>query len=503
MSSLRLLLAAVCTLVLAVPMAAPAEEVAAFNSANLTHILNLPQVHSNGNEQKGNAGSDIEFVDIDVTNLPEAQERNISGVRSFALGGSLSAGLQIVDVTDPQAPQRASVYDCKIAQGDIQVIPTTDGRTLLTYTADYDAKTSSTCYQEAKALKMRMGNNLGTFIVDITNPYAPTTVSFVNLSKGSHNETVHPSGKWMYNSNNELTGGIGKMEIVDISDPAAPQALPNAVDLGTGIDSHDITFNAAGTRAYSAAVNHSLIFDTTDPAAPKIIGRILDPTISIHHQAEPVTLTDPVLGERNFLVVTDEAGGGSYGSTCPGGAIHVYDVTGDLEKTPVKVGVFEAPITKPAGTPASPLGDAQGKAMGCTSHVLRFYPAQQIMTIAWYNAGVHVVDISGLLGVSAGVNGSSVGAGMKELGYYYFGDSNTWSAKTNKFSEDGSFYLFANDINRGMDIFRYDAKAPKSTETGVWLTPKQAKLRAEQRSLSGKGDVKQLLPFCMLRAQAE
>jgi hypothetical protein len=473
------------------PTAAPAlqlqaAQAALANSANISHVLNLPQqrVEGAGNPSTGSQGSDIEFVDLDVTDLPGAPA-GVSGLRQFALAGSLSNGMQIYDITDPQNTELASIYDCRVSQGDIQVFER-DGRTYATYAADYGVQGNSTCYLDARSAGMTMGNNVGTFIVDLTNPYQPQTVSFINLSKGSHNQTVHPSGLWMYNSNNELTAGIGKVEVVDISDLRAPKQT-KVLDLGTGIDSHDITFNAAGTRAYSAAVNHTLIINTTDPGNPSIVSRIID-TNSIHHQADPIEMDSP-LGKRSYLVITDEVGGGSYGSTCPGGAIHIFDITGDLERTPVKVGVFEAPITRPAG-PVS------GSAMGCTSHVLRFYPEQKIMTIAWYNAGVHVVDVSSLIGVSAGANGTSVGAGMKELGYAYFDNSNTWSAKTNLIEEDGSFYLFANDISRGLDVFRYDATAPAATETGTWHTP--AEFDALRADLTA-ADVAGALPYCILK----
>lgn len=489
-------------LVQMLPAGAGSKELAAgFHSANMTHIKNIPQQNIEGNT--GGGGSDIEFVSLDVTGLPEAADLGVTGVREFALGGSLNKGMQIYDITDPVNTELVSIYDCKIAQGDIQVFTREDGHTYATYTADYDAELSSLCYEDLKAMEISRGpEGLGTFIVDLTNPYAPRTVTFIRLPKGSHNMTVHPSGNFLYNSNNELAAGIGQMEIVDISTITAPKIV-NTLDLGTGIDSHDVTFSADGTRAYSAAITHSLIMDTTDPANPTIIGRIIDPTITIHHQAEPVTIdTGTPLGKRDLLVVTDEVGGGSYGSVCPGGAIHVFDITGDLEKSPVKLGVYEAPVVKPAGGGT----DATGSALGCTSHVLRFYPEQKIMTIAWYNAGVHVVDISSMYGPSVGAtlpldggpSTGSVGTGMKELGYYWFSDSDTWSAKTNAFAEDGSFYLYANDIERGLDIFHYDAAEPTASATGKWFSAADyADVVAARGPRPAWQDVK---PFCILKA---
>ena len=46
-------------------------------------------------------------------------------------------------------------------------------------------------------------------------------------------------------------------------------ALPARPGLGT--ESHDITFNEDGSRAYSAALSQGVIIDTTDPGAPAIV----------------------------------------------------------------------------------------------------------------------------------------------------------------------------------------------------------------------------------------
>jgi hypothetical protein len=116
---------------------------------------------------------------------------------------------------------------------------------------------------------------------------------------------------------------------------------------------------------------------------------------------------------------------------------------------------------------------------------------------------VHVVDISDVIGVSVGATGTSVGRGFRELAYYYAdetgtnNDTNTWSAKTNEFEPDGSFYLYANDIHRGLDIYRYDAGAPESELSGTWLTPAEDRERKEGWA---KADLRwrKNLPFCML-----
>lgn len=438
--------------------AAPAEE--GTHSPNMRHIANLEYKNAYG--QTSSFGTDLEF----------ARLRARGRMKDFALAGTYRNGLQIIDISRPTKPKIASVYDCAIAQGDVQVFKRGKS-TFAAYTADdisSDTNTSSGCYKDI-GIKSYGKTPYGTFIANITNPYKPKTVSFVPIEAGSHNQTVHPSGRYLYNSNSDLAGP-GVIEVIDISNFSKPKTV-KTLDLGPGLNSHDVTFDKKGNRAYSAAVSHSLIIDTSRPAKPEIIGRIVDPSINIHHQSDPVTIKDPIVGKRKFLVVTDELAGAAGNGACPGGGLHVYDITGDLEQTPVKVGFFNAPQVSPAGTGG--IGPVGGRSLTCTAHVLRMYPKQGIMTIAWYNAGVRVIDISGLAGSSAGIEQSgSVGAGMKEIGHYYFPDSDTWSVKTNKFAKNGSFYLYGNDINRGFDVYRFDSKAKKSATPGSWLSPQEA-----------------------------
>ena len=479
-------------------------------SKNLTHVANLPHAKAPG-ATANSKGSDIEFAAIDVTGLPEATAAGVTGVRQFAVAGTIdidgvdNSGMQIVDITDPTKPTPAGLYQCTNSQGDIQVFKRTgaDGltKTYATYTTDSSGTTTSPCYRDAKARNLGFrSEDSGTFIIDITNPYAPTTVRFVEVPAGSHNQTVHPSGNYMYNSNNELTRPTGAaVEYFDLTDLNAPKKLGD-LKLDGGIDAHDISFSADGKRAYVAAITHTLIVNTEDPAKPSIIGRIVDPTVGIMHQSEPVTIKDALLGEKTFLAITDEFAGAAGNGWCPGGGVTIYDVTGSLEKTPVRVGYWNIPEFRPAGggTANAAAADSTGKSLRCTSHVLRFYPEQKLMTIGWYNAGVRVVDISGLAGVAVGVEPNVTGnatPGMKEIGYHWFANSESWAAKINTFEADGSAYVFSNDLQRGLDVYKFSRTAPATTEGGQWLNAKQAAARPHI-SLSGV----QLKPYCAILA---
>ncbi|MCW2608219.1 MAG: putative secreted protein [Frankiales bacterium] len=470
---LRPTLAALAVLALASPLLPSAQAVAPEGTGtdSLVPVVNLP--HKNKAASAKSAGTDIEFA-------------TIKGVK-YALAGSYDNGLQIVDVSDPTRPRTAAVYDCGISQGDVQVFTRQvagETRTFAGYTWDdgYSSR-SSKCLTEAKRFNSGKTVTEGTFIADVTDVGGPgtltgktPTVSYVPFAKGSHNHSIHPSGNFLYNSNSDLITSVPgtAIEIYDISSFAAPKRLPDfplpPVPTSLGSESHDIVFSADGKRAYSAALSQTAIIDTEDPAKPTLVTTIVDPTINVVHQATPLHMTDPLVGERDFLLIEDEFAGATGTGQCPNGGVHVYDVTGELEAAPVKVGYWN--IDEVRATTAT-LGT-------CTAHVFQVNPGAKTMTIAYYDGGVRVVDLSGLVGVALGGNG----VGMKEVGFRRFDDSDTWAVKTNEVAADGSFYLFGNDQNRGLDVYRFDpTKVGAATSPGVWMGAAEAatKLLARTR----------------------
>ena len=429
----------------------------------MSFVANL-QYNRSGEAQNG---SDIEFVKIDG--------------REYALAGTLREGMQIIDITRPRAPKRVAVYDCAITQGDIQVWRN-DGRVLASYTADSTFGAEGAASKCARDLKLDAGD-AGTVIVDISSPRKPQSVSFLAVGRGSHNMTIHPSGDYLYNSNSDLvTSTEPTITIYDISSPKNPKFVRDYpipfVPTSLGSESHDITFNKSGTRAYSAALSQTLILDTTNPARPKPISQIVDPAINVAHQADPVTLVRPNGTRRSLLIITDERAGAAGSVECPGGGLHVYDITRKKQESPEKLGAWFIPTTT-----------IQDGAT-CTSHVLRAYPRQGLMTIAWYAAGVRVIDIKGLATAtgSPGTVALGDGIGMKEVGHYVLPDSDTWSFKTNKIKRDGSFFGYGNDLVRGFDVYKFRGLDRKVAP----LVPKDLTPRAESTSS------RMLLPLAVL-----
>jgi hypothetical protein len=412
--------------------------------------------------------------------------------KTFAFAGSYYDGIDVVDVTDPADARRVTHYDCGVGQGDVQVFQR-DGRWFVVYAQDdgYDMF-ESTCTQEAAALGFKPTEaDGGAYIVEVTNPYKPRLVSFVSMpagtlgGAGSHNITVHPSGKYFYNSNADLiTSALPAIEIVDLTDLSKPKiisefALKSFPGLGT--EAHDITFSADGKQAYVAALSHGEILDTTDPAKPVSISTIVDPALNVWHQAEVVSIDDPILGARTFLIGEDEFAGAEHTGQCPNGGLHVYDVT--TPAAPVKVGAFNIDEVRP--TDPTDAGDPTllGR---CTSHVFQIDQQTKVMTMGWYNAGLRVLDLNALAGL--GIADKSP-MGIRQIGWFQFKDTDLWAAKTVGADPAKGFYVFGNDKRRGFDVYRFDAKAGATGTPGTWLSPAQALERAQNARAKGPANL--------------
>lgn len=457
-------------LLAAVPAPASAhEEDGPYGGASFLFQLDTAGTATGGMEHVANVqypadtrpqtGTDLEFIRVD--DIP------------YVVAGTTSNGMQIVDVSDPTVPVLVATLDCPINQGDVQIIDRADGP-FATYTADSNIGTrgeASTCGQDLGL----PSNWQGTVLVDLSDPANPVAVSAVQISTGSHNMTVHPGGNFLYNSNSELViDTTPTIEIVDITDVRNPVRMPdfsypfNPSSLGA--NSHDVAFRADGLRGYSASLSNTLIMDTSDPGSPTLITSIENPRINVEHDVKHVPLTDSTGVEREFLFVGDEIAGAIGNGACPGGGITIFEITGDLELAPVDLGTWF--INDLTGVDDTIRGEGEGEAgtARCTAHVFAVYPEQGLLTIAWYERGVRVLDISGLADY-AGTPAAALpvptvlgdGIGITEIGSYVFTDQDTWSFKTNRIEADGSFYGYGNDLSRGLDVYYFPGFADDRT----------------------------------------
>lgn len=401
----------------------------------------------------GTGGTDLEFfsrelsvwkdVDGDIHTAPDGQPlvtRHFAMVgneyASTAAGaGPMTGGAKIVDITNPQMPFIASaVQDCQASQGDIQIA---SGGKLAGI-----AMQGGSCHLPDGTTLPR-----GSIMVDLSDVYAPTVVGIAPDGRGAHNNTFHPSGKYVYISSSGDTPN--HVPIYDISDPSQPRLVKN-FSFPDGNSPHDIRFSPDGTRAYMAGINRFRIVDTTDPEKPTLISTFTVPGSTVGHDA----LVTP---DKAFLFVGDELNGGGT-APCPGGAVYVYDIRGANETAPVLLGLVEAGAGPVSGRNNNELVvPPPVSTNGCTSHVMDLNPNKKSFTIGWYQAGTRVFDFSGLYNTDGTPKTDAkvlawgeYGSGpVKETGWIIPQGANTWSAKQ---YAGVPGYIFSDDLVLGFYV---------------------------------------------------
>lgn len=430
---------------------------------------------------KWTGGTDLELVKIKGRRYAVAGAQNNYNPTS-------SAGLRVVDVTNPAKPKVAGFLPCNTSQNDVQV-----RGTLAFLAVDFNQKSDVDGRPDCFSQLGDMAPARGVVVVDISTPTRPRSVGFLRLKTGAHNTTIHPTRPLLYVSESESLGvpdpnAVQPIHIVDVSKPKAPKVV-KTFSLGPGDSPHDITFNAKGTRAYVAAgfTGATFVLDTSAPAEPKVLSRLHDPAVNFAHQADPTP-------DGRFLLLTDELVGAEGNAYCPGGGIHVWDLAN--EAAPVKVGAYFIPDSFASADPGprpTPAGVGP-RIFRCTAHIMRIAPDGKTLVMAWYSQGVQVLDLTGLPGVSAGANGADAGSGIKRVASWTVKGADTWSAKI-----DDRGYVFTGDTQRGMDVLKLDRpKGKTAVSPGIWLTPQQALFRGLRDKASQ--DPGKRTYFCFERA---
>ncbi|MFN2526939.1 MAG: LVIVD repeat-containing protein [Actinomycetota bacterium] len=370
-------------------------------------------------------GEGLELIaNIPYTGGTDMEFLTIKG-RDYAFAGQWQSGstpgaLHAIDITDPEHPKEVATLGCSMSQADIQIAA--DKKTLI-MAADRSGGPES-CLIVGKA---------GFMTVDISNPRRPVPLGVAEIPRGSHNTTAHPTKPYVYNSDSELTPA-GEIQIWSIKNPAKPKLVNTIPSMPHS--PHDIGFNKDGTRAVTAAISHFDIFDTSDPENPELLFTGQCPGCSITHDAK-------FTPDETHVVIGDEGGGGAP-YPCPGGALYFYELQGTKQQpVPVLTSMFE-PQELLIARGQSGLG-------GCTSHVFDISDDGKQISISWYTAGTHYLDVSNPVGLTVG----SLGVGVKELGWFIPENADSWSSKMYK-----GPYIYSNDLNRGFDVYKITAERP-------------------------------------------
>lgn len=328
----------------------------------------------------------------------------------YAFVGTSGSDLDVVDISDPAAPSVVATLDVPVR--DAETIAYPDGQVVLVTTDGGEV-----------------------FISDITDPTAPSRITTLTVTGGAHNVAVLPGTPLYYNS----PSGGDVTDIWDLSDPANPD-LVQQWENGAGC--HDIMWHidahAEKYRGYCAGLGETQIWDVTDPKDPAVITSIPLPAIGTDSVPISISHLAMVNHDATVLIVGDETGGGAlpacdvYVNTPvtgtasgPSGNLWFYDITDETDP----VYVSKMSVSAPSFST-------------CTSHFGRVIEDTDHLVMAFYGAGVALVDFTDpgnpvLVDQWRPIEVDMAGPGTVWDAWYYQG------------------YVFTGDTARGMDVLTF------------------------------------------------
>ena len=430
MSKRRGFTLAVATFMLALAPPAYAEHGVEPTSANMEHLANSPQ--------PGPTNSDIAFWN------------------ELAFSGHYQ-GFRILDIANPNDPKELVNFRCNGAQSDMGVYGF-GGRLLLFQSVDA-RQSSSSCASTASPVGWE-----GIRIFDVSDPSNPVHVRSVETDCGSHTHTVVPDPSrrkrnervFLYVSSYPLQDqgpsthddpehqhdGLGcfpahhKISVIEVP-LERPQAarVVSTPSVAPAVGCHDIGVFIEIKKAAAACLTEGQIWDISNPRHPRIEDHIVNPAVNIWHSGG-------FTWDGEIAIFGDEEGGAVVTHGCgliPPGAAWFHRT----EDPQLPVGVF---IQERAQAP-------QGDTI-CTTHNYNAVPTKDgyFLNSAFYEAGTGIVDFSDVADNEPSAQPQPVG---EEIAYFDAenvdgrDEANTWSSYWYK------GYTYGNDMNRGVDVFRY------------------------------------------------
>ena len=433
---------------------------------NLSHLSNVAQTEPNENSDLAFWGNNVYAGNYD--------------------------GFRIIDVSDRNSPQTLVNFPCRSVQNDVGVWDTGPefGNKRLLFSSVDSPRADADCTDlvatdgvtppQPPQTPHEGGPFEGLRIFDVTTPQTPIYLKAVNTDCGSHTHTVlpvrrsasdgsykldadNPDRVFVYVSSYPLAavnqpGCVpphNKISIVEVpfSNPAGANVLKEvpliASTLGfPGQESqgcHDIGVFLELKIAAGACQGEGQIWDISDPANPDTMGaqRIYNEQINYFHSAS-------FTWDGKYVIFGDEEGGAAITHGCLNastgqggtGAVWFYDRS--------TLGGSSLPNTAEAGSFTQTRQQFTTGGTICTTHnynPVPVSPDRYLLTSAYYEAGTSLPDFTDLNNV-------------EEVAYFDAtgGDTDPTESSSNPTADTWSSYfyngnIFANDINRGGDIF--------------------------------------------------
>lgn len=364
----------------------------------------------------------------------------------LVFGSALGNGFFIADVSDPGAPEL--LYNATTDADDER------NNTITGFSRDADLVQ----HPDGRLSLVFATQSDGMHVWNVTDPRAPDFLARVEVDP-NHNVAAVPGTTFVFNS---PSGGADRSnDLVDLSDPLHPLVLGTYGDHGC----HDISFfgkpGADRFRAYCAGIDRTEIWglDGFDPDAPEF-GIALLGTVEAEDSpviANPALQAYPIRtlhhlamvdGDADTLIIGDEQNGGGSPGACyfhdettglstPLGALWFYDISD--ESDPQLLNWISAPLVQPEPEPeADPNYDPLQDVPSCTAHFGTLVPGEDKLVMAWYSAGVVLIEFTGV----------GPETPPRILDQIRPDPTNPWDARVH------NGYVFTGDTARGMDVLR-------------------------------------------------
>ena len=293
----------------------------------------------------------------------------------------------------------------------------------------------------------RVEQDLGSvmYVVSLADPASPAIAAVLPLGlTGSGRGSGHIANFVTTDCSQAWVDGGNLVEVVDLSDPAAPKSLGKFESAASKSDafkvSHDTELDSTGTVwnvGGGGAAGYRL---TDDPLAPKLLGTTgaagsnpspYNDFILHNSQRRGKTL---LITEEDYIDTDEVPPGGCRGQ----GKFETWDLSG-LKRGSIKpLDTWETELN---GMFTSGAVDSKAPVtVNCSSHW--FDARDGVATVGWYEQGVRFLDYS-------------TPTDVKQVGYYIPANGSTWASYWSPTDPNGQI-VYTADAYRGVDVLRID-----------------------------------------------
>lgn len=411
---------------------------------------------------------------LDITHLGNAPKEEATNSDLAFWGDLVYAGnyngFRIIDVSQPAAPRVLTDFQCRGAQSDVSVWDTGSRRLLFLSVDARQTKPECSAPDPTRTVGWE-----GVRIFDVTDPRSPRFVKGVATDCGSHTNTVVPDPEnrrvLVYANSYPLTEqGVTqgddaqsesqcspahqKLSVIDVPYEAPETARVVSTPSTAPADGcHDVGVFLELKVAAAACLSEGQLWDISDPVNPRITDHLYNPAINFWHSGS-------FSWDGRTAIFGDEEGGAAVTHGCtpagsPPGATWFYD--------------RRNPSSPPGRFSQQRMQLTEGDLI-CTTHNYNPIPVldRNLFASAFYEAGTGIVDFTDPARAreiaffdAQGTDGNPAGDAWSS---YFYND-----------------LIVANDIERGVDTFRYTGSAIRAARRFGHLNPQvQERVLAQQ-----------------------